>query len=157
MKKTIAALAAIVTLGLGSAATAQDLFKANEVNLLVFGDYVDRQDDEWGGGLGINYFFSRYIGLGASSHVENFSGSAIDNVAGEVYLRMPLGRVPVAPYGVGTGGYSFDYERWFYGGGGGLEWRLSKEVGIFGDWQYLFYDKGDFDGWMVRFGFRLGM
>jgi hypothetical protein len=158
MRRTIAALGLGILLA-GSTATAQtqNLFKADEINLIMFGDYFDKHSDQWGGGVGLQYFTSRVIGLGVSTHWENFGGSFFDNVNGELYLRIPLGRLPIAPYAVGTGGYDFEREGWFGGGGGGAEWRFSKEVGVFGDIQWFVREGGDRDGIGVRFGLRLAL
>ncbi len=157
MKKMLAAFAAAVSLATFTASAAEDLFSADEINLLGFGDYYSNQSDHWGGGIGLNYFLSRNIGIGASTHMENFSGTFIDNVAGELYLRVPLGASPIAPYAVGTGGYSFEYDGWFGGGGGGLEWRFGKAFGLFGDIQYLVHEGNRNDGIGVRFGFRVAL
>jgi len=158
MKKLVALVAAgIIGLGSVSVAHSQGLFKANEANLLLFGTWVDDQKDQWGGGLGFNYFLTQDLGLGVSTHMENVDGSFIDNVSGEIIFRLPLGKLPLAPYGIGSGGYSWDHEKWFAGGGGGLEFRFTKTFGLFGDAQYLFYDGGRIDGWGARVGLRLGM
>jgi hypothetical protein len=157
MKERFAVLAMLGLLSLSSLSAQEDLFRAGEVNLIGFGNWVDKQEDNWGGGVGFNYFFSKYIGLGGSTHWENFDGAFIDNAAGEGYLRMPLQRLPLAPYGVGTGGYSWENEEWFYGVGGGAEWRFTREFGIFSDIQWLWKESGDRDGLSVRVGIRLGM
>ncbi len=159
MKRILSLFAIVLALGvtLPTAAQSQSLFTDDEVSLLAFGNYIDQVDNKWGGGLGFNYFFSRYLGIGASTHWENFEGAFFDNAAGEGYLRLPLGSSPIAPYGIGSAGYSWEYNKWFFGLGGGLEWRFSKDFGIFGDIQWLFKEDGEDNGTFIRFGIRLGM
>lgn len=157
MKKTLCILATMATLAWTMPAQAQELFGPGEVNLLGYGMYIDpdSRTEEWQGGAELNYFMTRNVGFGVTTHMKDFRGTFIDNLAGDVYLRFPLGQIPVAPYAVGTGGYEFDSERWFGGGGGGAELRLSKVIGIFGDIQWLFYEGGK-DGIAIRMGIRLG-
>ncbi len=156
MRKTIAVLGLGLFLA-GSTATAQELFKADEINLLAFGNYFDKHADQWGGGVGLQYYVSRVIGVGVSTHWEDWGGSFFDNVNGELYLRIPLGRLPIAPYGIGTGGYDFEREGWFGGGGAGAELRFSERFGLFGDIQWFVREGGDRDGIGVRFGVRIAL
>ncbi len=157
MKKILSLATAIGFLGLGATANAEGFFNANELSLTTYGTYVDRQDDSWGGGVGLSYFVTRHIGLGATTHWENFSGSFIDNAAGELYLRLPLGDLPIAPYGIGSAGYNWERDAWFFGAGGGVEVRFTESIGIFGDVQYLFNEGGYKDGVEIRAGFRFNM
>jgi hypothetical protein len=157
MKKKIATIAAAVMISFGAAAQEQNLFEAHEINLNLFGTYVDQQEDHWGAGLGLQYFFSRGLGLGISTHWEDFSGSFFDNLNGEFYMRFPLGRIPVAPYVVGTGGYDWEENQWFGGGGVGAELRFAREIGAFGDVQWLVREEHDKDGVQVRVGIRLSL
>jgi hypothetical protein len=157
MKKTLGILAITVALACTAPAQSQDLFGPGEFNILGYGMYIDREtgDEDWRGGVELNYFMTRNVGFGITTHWEDFKGSFFDNVAGDLYFRFPLERLPVAPYLVGTGGWEFETDRWFGGGGGGLDWRFSKAVGIFGDVQWLFYEYGH-DGIAVRAGLRIG-
>lgn len=136
---------------------AESLFKANELGLNLFGTYADREEDHWGGGVGLSYFFTRNIGLGASTHWENWSGSFIDEALGEAYVRLPLGDFPIAPYGIGSAGYNWQFDGWLFGVGGGAEARFTEAVGIFSDVQYMFREGGDKDGVLIRLGVRLNM
>lgn len=157
MKNKLLLLAAAAALTLGNQAQAEGLFNSKELSLMGFGTYADRQEDSWGGGVGLSYFVTRHIGLGASTHWENVTGSFIDNLSGDAYFRIPLGDLPVAPYAVGSAGYNWELDHWLFGVGGGAEARLNETVGIFGDVQYVFKEGGDKDGVLVRFGFRLNM
>ena len=157
MKKAFAILATGFLLAVNASAQDRELFKAGEVNLLAFGNYIENQDDHWGGGVGLQYFMTRHVGFGASTHMENFSGTFFENAIGELYVRIPIGSLPIAPYGVGSGGYEFGDEKWFGGGGAGAELRFSQTFGIFSDIQWIVHEGSKReDGIGVRFGIRIG-
>ena len=150
MRKTITLIA--IALGLGSACGAQQngsVFEAKELNLSVFGLYLDTPADKWGGGIGLDYYFTRNLGVGGGVQL-------VDKIspAGEFYLRLPLGTLSLAPYAVGTVGYRVDTDEWFQSIGGGAEWRFAKDVGLFVDsqWQFNQHTK---DGATVRVGLHL--
>ena len=157
MKKILSLLAAVTLLSTAASAKAEGLFNANELGLMAYGTYADRQEDSWGGGIGLSYFVTSHIGLGATTHWENLSGSFIDNAAGEAYFRLPIGEFPIAPYAIGSAGYNWDFDGWLFGVGGGAEGRLNETVGIFGDAQYVFKEGGEKDGILLRLGFRFNM
>jgi hypothetical protein len=137
---------------------AEPLFAPGEINFLGYGTYVDRQDNHWGAGIGLNYFMTQIVGFGVSSHMENLNGSVIDNLLGEVYLRFPLGESRWAPYAIGSGGYNFEESIWQGGGGAGVEFRVHKSFGLFGDVQWVVYEGSKHpDGVEVRAGFRIGL
>jgi hypothetical protein len=46
-----------------------------------------RQNTEFGAGAGINYFITKYVGVGVLAYSENTTGTFIDNVAGNLILR----------------------------------------------------------------------
>ena len=155
MKRTLLLIGlAIVGLAhFASRAEASELFPAKDSNLRVFGTYLDQADKQWGGGLGLDYFFSSYIGIGLSGHVEDIEGTAVDNLASELYLRWPLEKLHLAPYAVGAAGYEFGNQKWFQAVGGGVELRFSKRFGMFADYQYVFHE--DYDDNVIRAGIRL--
>lgn len=157
MKKTLSIIAISMALAWTASAQKQELYGPGEFNLLGYGMYIDPDsgDEDWHGGAELNYFMTRNVGFGVNTHMGDFNGSFFDNVAGDMYLRFPLGKLPLAPYAVGTGGYDLEESLWFGGGGGGAEWRFSKTFGIFGDIQWLFYEGGN-DGVAIRMGIRLG-
>jgi hypothetical protein len=133
---------------------ASELFPAKDSNLRLFGTYLDQAEDKWGGGIGLDYFATAYAGIGISTHMENTDGTAIDNVASEIYLRWPIEKWHLAPYAVGGGGYDFGRKSgWFQAVGGGLELRFKKRFGIFADYQYVFHD--DYDDSVIRAGIRV--
>lgn len=156
MKKILASLVAAAAL-LAPTSQAQDLFQANELSLMTFGNWIDKQDERWGGGIGIGYFLTRNLGVAATTHWEDLEGTFFDNLAGEAYLRLPLSRLPIAPYALGSAAYSWEHEIWSFGVGGGAELRFNEAVGLFSDIQWLFNEGAGNDGVGVRFGFRFNM
>ena len=126
----------------------------------------------WGGGVGLNYFFHRNIGLGLdaawlSAKESTLGGNTntdrtvLHNVSGSVIFRLPIDSACLAPYAYLGGGYHGDGENWASGHlGAGLEYRIvPNKVGIFADgrWTYLGdrHDQTDLNFWSVRAGLRL--
>ena len=134
------------------------LYHPNELSLDLFGTYADRdrfgdKGDFWGGGLGVNYFFTRNIGIGADSYLEEWKWPY--RVNGSLILRLPIDKLRLAPYGFGGGGREFKYAtQWTGHAGGGLEFRFNHHAGIFGDGRRVFPDRTK-DYTLVRFGVRL--
>src|SRR3954468_208771 len=94
-------------------------FNAGELQLDVFGAYQVGEgpnhagpihDHGWGGGIGINYFFARYIGIGAEGYwiaakdnasAGNGDGSektTFHNANGSLIFRLPIDELCLAPY-----------------------------------------------------------
>lgn len=157
-------------------------FKEREWQFDTFGQYSAGKsgqagafrDHGWGGGIGINYFFTRNIGLGVdaawlsiredarfsrgnadSEHTElhNFSGSFI--------FRLPIDSACLAPYAYVGGGFHVDGHQWASAHGGvGLEYRIKpNRLGVFADgrWTYL-GDRDEVDDlnfFTARAGFRI--
>jgi len=87
-----------------------------------------------GAGLGANYFFTRYVGLGAEAYSENGPGAWVDSASANLILRYPLGDSGFAPYALGGGGYRFDDVSAAFGQGGvGMEYRFTPHWGVFLD------------------------
>jgi len=96
--------------------------------------YGVRHNTRLGAGVGLNYFFTRYLGLGAEADSENTDGVFLDSASGNLMLRLPLGNSGVAPYIFGGGGHQFGQtKQWFGQAGAGLECRFTPHVGIFID------------------------
>jgi Outer membrane protein beta-barrel domain len=127
-----------------------DYYHANELSVDAFGtaaigqytvDHLGsmslhsiRQNTQWGAGAGVNYFVTRYLGIGAEADSHDTTGIFIDNASANLMLRLPLGNSGVAPYILGGGGHQFDDGKYWFGqGGGGLEYRFMKHVGLFAD------------------------
>jgi hypothetical protein len=139
--------------------TSATLYNPGEVTLDLFGTYADRDrfgndGDQWGGGLGLNFFLNRYIGIGADSYLEEWKWPY--RVNGSAIFRLPIDSVGLAPYVFGGGGREFKYApQWTFHAGGGLEFRVNQHTGIFADGRRVWPDKTP-DYTLVRFGMRLG-
>jgi hypothetical protein len=151
---TILMLAAMSALSQDSVTNSQSLqydqskyYRCNELSLDAFGtgslgeytlDHPSnnriRQNTKFGAGAGINYFITRYIGIGADAYSENTTGAFVDSASGSLILRLPLGQSGFAPYIFGGGGYQFDMAKQaFAQAGGGMEYRFTRHVGVFID------------------------
>jgi hypothetical protein len=154
MKATIATLITVITATM-TAPTANAQFESGELNLSLFGGWVDKDDSKLAPGAGLSYFLTRHIGVGAFTHWDNFDGKFFDNVSAEGHFRLPLGELPLAPYGLVALGYSFETEETFESFGGGAEWRFNDKWGVFGDARWQINNDTD-DGIGLRAGVRLG-
>lgn len=145
-----------------------ELYRAKETSLDIFGSGSLRQetinhlngiryreDVEQGVGVGINHFFHRNFGVGAEAYAEDTERHFIDKASASFIARFPLGESGFAPYAYAGGGRQFDpIELSFAQAGGGLEYRFTREVGIFTDGRYVLTD-GAKDHGLVRIGVRL--
>jgi hypothetical protein len=130
------------------------------------------RDSAWGGGVGLNYFFHRNIGLGIdaawlSAKESTLGGNqgndrtVLHNFSGSVIVRLPIDSICLAPYAYVGGGYHVDGEDWASAHAGvGLEYRVvPQKVGVFvdGRWTYLGdrHEQTDLNFWTVRAGLRL--
>lgn len=154
-------------------------FLDQELQIDIYGAYVDGnghyhagpiRDHGWGGGIGINYFFSRNIGIGVDgtwiAAKENAAVSTSDdrtvfhNVTGSLIFRFPVDELCLAPYLFVGGGFHVDGEQWASAHAGlGLEYRIvPNKVGIFTDARYTYfgdrYGNGDQGNVMVKAGVR---
>jgi hypothetical protein len=136
-------------------------FRENEFAFDVFGSYTVADDpglydDAFGGGLGLNYFFSRYFGVGGEGYwwdgdsnddvVSSFSASAI--------LRYPIDRCRIAPSILGGVGYNFSTEdQATIHLGGGVEYRFTQRFGSFFDGRFVWTDDSN-DYGLLRLGLR---
>jgi hypothetical protein len=139
-------------------------FKDQEFQLDVFGSFMnfpygsDRHGDRdgGGGGVGANYFFMRYIGIGVDGDFDTNRGG-VANYTGKLIFRFPIetGRFCIAPYIFGGGGgesfFDDNYDGWHrwndrndrshrtvgaWMAGGGVEWRLTPRFGIFAEGRF---------------------
>ena len=123
------------------------LFRGNELSLDGFAtgsegsytiDHISnqrvRQNTHGGAGVGVNYFFTRYLGVGGDAYSENTTGTFIDNASGNLILRLPLGESGFAPYAFGGGGQQFSAAKLSFGqAGAGMEYRFCHNIGLFID------------------------
>lgn len=143
------------------------MYRANELSLDVFGSgsvgrYTIkhlsgrrvRENGELGAGLGLNYFFTRYIGIGGDLYSENDTGALVDSASGNLIARFPLGESGLAPYAFAGGGYQFDGLEVAFGQfGGGLEFRFTPHIGVFADARLVYPEETRYYG-LARLGLR---
>lgn len=160
MKTLIAATLAVAMSGL--VARSQDyrytpmpesdlLFHANELTLDLFGTASVNQETlnhisgervhhngRLGLGAGLTYYATRYLGVGGDAYSENPEHSFVDNASGNLYLRLPMDQVHLAPYIYGGGGHQFDpNDKWFGQAGAGLDIRVTRQWGFYVDGRYV--------------------
>lgn len=155
-------------------------FGDHEFQLDIFGQYSVGEgpnqvglfrDHGFGGGVGLNYFFSRNIGLGVDaawldakeSPITGSTSSgrrAVHNFSGSLIFRMPIDSACLAPYVYAGGGAAVDGDQWATAhAGAGIEYRIKPQsFGVFidGRWTYLGdrYGHEDLNYATARAGFR---
>lgn len=151
-----------------SDADSDMLYPDQEFTVDLFGVYADQKDKfkdsfresmkggRWGAGLGINYFFTRFMGIGADAFgIDNRNGDDIVDAANASFiLRLPIDVAHLAPYAFGGGGHQWEGpDTWTAHVGAGLEVRLNRHTGIFIDGRHVFVDKGS-EYALIRSGLR---
>ncbi len=142
----------------------QNLFWDDETSVDLFGSYTDvmsqdRFKDGFGGGLGANHFFTKYVGLGLDAYAwdgDRPRDAATVAVTGSVILRYPMETLHLAPYIFGGAGGIFTKSAEPQIGehvGLGAEYRFTKNWGVFADVRYTFAEK-DNDYVLPRVGVR---
>lgn len=159
---------------------ASTCFADTELQLDTFGAYVDGnspnhagpiRDHAWGGGIGVNYFFARYFGLGVDGYwvaaKSNLAAGASEdtttfhNGSGSFIVRYPIDSLCLAPYAFIGGGVHVDGDQFASGHAGvGVEYRVvPNKIGIFSDarWNYFGtrYGHDDQNNFLVKAGFRV--
>ena len=135
-------------------------FRSNEIQIDAFGlgAFYNQGRPGWGGGLGVNYFFAKYFGLGVEQDLfgrnDNGSSSYTEwGTFGNACLRYPICSLNIAPYVIVGGGVI--YGKKTVGGGtvgGGLEYRISDNIALFGDARWLYTE--DNNAVMARTGLK---
>lgn len=136
-------------------------FKDTELQLDVFASYTANQgggySDGFGGGIAVNYFFHRMIGIGVDGNVYDGDVNGVWDTTARLIIRFPIeGSVCLAPYIFGGGGAQTNGE--LTGSlhlGGGLEWRATHTFGVFGEGRYTWVEgDSDNDAAQARLGIR---
>jgi len=145
-------------------------YTRSEFSLDMFGSYVApeehitkifktdiRRDGDWGGGVGLNYFFTREIGIGGEINIGSNGGNFVDQGVGSLIFRLPFEPSGFSPYIFGGGGRGTDPQwEWLIHGGVGVEYRFNPLTGLFIDSRYVWHIKeGSTDRIMFRAGLRL--
>ena len=138
-----------------------DIFPNNQLSLDLFGTYANHNKfgdarHGFGGGVGLDYFFTKYIGISADTYIEEWRWPY--QVNGDLVLRLPLeGRfVGFAPYVLGGGGREFKYiPQYSWNAGLGFEFKFNPYTGLFADARRVFPGE-TVDYTLVRAGLRIG-
>jgi len=137
------------------------LFAENETSVDIFGTYADtdrgRYRDGFGGGVGVEHFFTKYLGIGLEGYWWGGDGPSrdvISSVSGSVIGRYPIESLHLAPYVfAGGGGHFANQDNASLHAGGGLEYRFNPNWGVFADGRHVWVDgQNDFN--LVRTGVK---
>jgi hypothetical protein len=102
-------------------------------------DDVDLSNGDFGVGIGVNYFFTKNLGIGGDaivSPVDNIAGTFINSASASAIVRLPLGRF--APYALSGATRHFNDSTWRWHAGAGVEARLCRQLGGFTEVRYEF-------------------
>jgi hypothetical protein len=131
----------------GSRETTLDLFGSFNVP-----EHRDFTDGHAGFGVGVNHFFTTYIGAGLDTSIDKFDWP--NHINGTVIFRYPIEKWSLAPYVfTGFGRQFHDTAQWTFSLGGGLDYRLNARTGVFTDIGAVIPEKSR-DSMMWRMGAR---
>jgi Outer membrane protein beta-barrel domain len=202
MKKTIVSILGLTTLAVTGFAgpvesssgkemqqqtstASEQFFGDREWNFDLFGLRADTYnayrhdrylatDHGYGGGLDVNYMFSRYLGLGLEGYAID-ADDVIGQASGNLIFRYPVPNTRFAPYGYAGGGVLFNGSRLediaatgaspasirrhsdvegvgqF---GAGFEVRITPHIGLINDYSYNLVNGPDNNFGMFRSGIR---
>lgn len=139
----------------------ESYFRANETSVDLFGSFSAANGnglyrDGFGGGLGVNHFFTKYLGLGLDGYWwdGDRTGEVISSLSASAIFRYPIDKINLAPYVfAGVGGHLASTEQVSGHGGIGLEYRFTRNVGVFADGRYVLTDETN-DFGLTRVGVR---
>lgn len=164
-----ATLAAVLALSAWSAGAQQrtGLYTAKETSFDMFASYLKAErgvthlfgtgigHGSMGGGIGLNYFMTRNVGIGTDINIPNNGGTFVQEQSVNLTLRWPMGSSGAAPYVFGGGGRQYKpIDEWIGQVGVGLEYRSYHKLGIFADARYAWGDTHSSDSLLLRGGLR---
>jgi hypothetical protein len=98
-----------------------------------------------GGDLGVSYFWSKYFGLGLDDSIvghkrwNTVGAIGVDSLQASFFLRYPISSWNLAPYLMLGGGSIWGANSQGVGNiGGGIEYRITPNVGLFMDCRWLY-------------------
>ena len=149
----------MVSSGKASKSMPEPCIKDVELQLDVFGSYTDSRHgykDGFGGGIALNYFFMRYLGVGVEGNLYDGDVNGVWNLDGRLIARYPIDSACLVPYVFAAGGVQTNGETsGTFGAGGGLEYRITpQKLGIFAEGRYTWAGSSD-DSAQVRVGVRV--
>jgi hypothetical protein len=135
-------------------------FRNTEFQLDLFGagGFYDNDYPNWGGGLGANFFFLRYIGIGVEQDLVGRKGLKSEwSTIGNFFLRYPICSWNLTPYAmVGGGGfYGNAHDRGAGHVGGGVEVRFTNNIGLFTDARWFYSCEDPRSSLLARSGLRI--
>ncbi len=136
-------------------------FSDQEFQLDLFGSYTNTEPggygDGFGGGIALNYFFVRNVGIGVDGNVFDGKQNGVWNTTSSLIVRFPIDSACLAPYIFGGGGYQVDGAgRGTIHAGGGLEYRIvPNRIGLFVEGRYTWAVNSTNDSTQVRSGIRI--
>jgi len=136
------------------------LFRANELQLDAFatGLFHNSARSAWGGGLGVNYYFTKFIGIGVEEDIFARRGETTEwATSGNLLLRYPICSWNLAPYAMIGGGATYGCKRQGHGFGdigAGLEYRFTNNIGLFTDARWLYSSQDPQSAVQGRAGLR---
>ena len=155
MKKlTIALLTVAVSATAAFAGTSAKTFKQTvapvqeckfrdqelQVDAFAAGAFYNQGRPGWGGGLGVNYFFTKFIGIGVEQDILGRGSNTEWATSGNLFFRYPICSLNLAPYALAGGGaaYGTGKGHGFGNVGGGLEYRVTDNIGLFSDARWVY-------------------
>ena len=142
--------------------TQVDYFRAHEFSVDLFGLASAPLDGTinggFGGGGGVNYFFTKYFGVGIEGGAFEGGGTAdtVTSVTGDLIARYPIESLHLAPYAFIGGGWHWASENidGAIGEAGlGVEYRFTPHIGLFTDGRFVVADSAN-DYGLARVGIR---
>lgn len=170
MKKLLIIPSLVLLAATAFAVTNESLFRKGEATLDLayaysqnkekLNDTFDRSGREGVHGVaaGGAYWFHRNVAFGVDSVIGNLSDTSdalVDNVNVSIIARLPVG--VVAPYVLTGGGRDIEAGEYTVHAGAGLEWRLHKNVGVFGEGRYVWSQGSLEDHAQARLGIRFAL
>lgn len=120
----------------------------------IIGSRGSRVQTGSGGGVGLNFFFARYFGIGYEAFWTGSGRGEHFPLGGNFFVRYPICSLNLAPYVMVGGGGAWDgYGKGYGNVGGGLEYRFTNNVGLFVDGRYFYGGVGNLAN--IRSGLRI--
>lgn len=113
----------------------------------IIGSRDSRLHTGSGGGIGLNFFFAKYFGIGWEGSVYSNDGKGSwMPLNGNFFIRYPICAWNLAPYVMVGGGADFEKGRYSLGFGNvgaGIEYRITDNIGLFSDGRYYYGGSGN--------------
>lgn len=119
----------------------------------IIGSHGSKVGTGSGGGVGLNFFFAKYFGIGYEAFWTGSGNGEHFPTGGNAFFRYPICSLNLAPYAMVGGGAAFNGNPKGYGNvGGGLEYRITDNIGLFADGRYFYGGVGNLAN--IRSGLR---